>query len=391
MSNIIRIKRRLPDSNLGTALPSLSGGELAFNEINTTLYYGASSASGTTAIAIGGAGTFATNTLVDALTSSLQTQISNLGSGSSTAIDNLSSHVDTYFVEKVESDAVTLNGGLTVASGLYADTLDTTGNASIGGNLLVTGDLQVLGATTTIETETTTTSAFNITNHGGTTALTVTQVNGSNDVAEFKDGTDTALIVKGSGNVGVGVFDPSEKLTVAGNLSASGNVYAVNGDFTGTLDVDGATTLGSTLTVTNGTTLNSTLDVVGAATFASTVSAQGSLEVDSTLTVDGSTTLNGSTTINNTLNATGAVDFDSTLNVDAATTLGSTLYVTDASTFASSISAQGAVEFDSTLTVDGGTTLNSTLTIVGNTTTSGNITGNGVTEIVDFVIDCGNF
>lgn len=379
MSNIIRIKRRLPDSGLGLALPSLSGGELAFNEINTTLYYGASSASGTTAIAIGGAGTFATNTLVDSLTSNLQTQINNLGTGSSTALDNLSSHVDTYFVEKVESDAVTLNGGLTVSSGIITDTIDTNGGATIGGNLLVAGDLQVLGATTTIETETTTTSAFNITNHGGTTALTVTQVNGTNDVAEFKDGTDTALIVKGSGNVGIGVFNPSEKLTVSGNVSASGNVYAVNGDFTGTLDVDGASNLGSTLTVTGATTLNSTLDVVNAATFASTVSAQGAVEIDSTLTVDGSTTLNGATTINNTLNTTGAVNFDSTLTVDGATVVYNTLSATD------------AVGFGSTLTVDGATTLNSTLSITGNTTTSGNITGNGVTEIVDFVIDCGNY
>lgn len=313
MSNIIRIKRRLPDSGLGLALPSLSGGELAFNEINTTLYYGASSTSGTTAIAIGGAGTFATNTLVDTLTSSLQTQIDNLGSGSSTALDNLSSHVDTYFVEKIESDAVELNGGLTVTSGINTDTIDTTGNATVGGDLTVTGDLQVLGNVTTLETTTTVASAFSVTNVGSETAFTVTQT-GPQNVAEFYDDSDIALAVVDGGNVGVGTLTPNEALTIVGNVSASGNVYGVNADLTGTLDVDGASTLGSTLNVTGATTLNSTLDVIGATTFASTVSAQGTVEIDSTLTVDGATTLNstlsisGDTTTSGNITGNGATE-----------------------------------------------------------------------------------
>ncbi|MBU3743186.1 MAG: hypothetical protein FGM61_01385, partial [Sediminibacterium sp.] len=67
MSNIIRIKRRLPDS-LETGLPVLQSGELAFNEINKTLYYGASGVSGTESLAIGGEGVFATNSLVATLT-----------------------------------------------------------------------------------------------------------------------------------------------------------------------------------------------------------------------------------------------------------------------------------------------------------------------------------
>lgn len=307
MSNIIRIKRRLPDSNLGTTLPLLSGGELAFNEINTTLYYGASSASGTTAIAIGGEGTFATNTLVSTLTSNLQTQLDNLGTGSSTAFDNLSSHVDTYFVEKVESDAVTLNGGLTVDSGLNADTITTTGSVNVGTDLTVTGNLNVLGETTTIETTTTVTSAFAITNTGSGPALEVTQT-GVNDIATFYDDANTALIIKDGGNVGIGTATPSERLTVSGSISASGNITAVNGDLTGTLDVDGATTLGSTLTVTGASTLNSTLDVVGASTFASTISAQGSVEFDSTLTVNGETTLVGNITSSGNITGNGVTE-----------------------------------------------------------------------------------
>ena len=405
MSNIIRIKRRLPDSGLGLALPSLSGGELAFNEINSTLYYGASSASGTSAIAIGGAGTFATNTLVNTLTSDLQTQIDGINTGT----DNLSSHVDTYFVEKIESDAVTLNGGLTVASGLNTDTLDATGNASIGGDLTITGSLSVLGTQVIVNTETInisgTSTQIDVVNNGTGTGITVNQT-GNQDVAEFKDDGATAFIIKDGGNVGVGTATPNEKLTVSGNISATGtiyadgglsvdgggltttlwvedgkvgintetpnealtvvgnisasqNIFAVNGDFTGTLDADGATTLGSTLYVTN------------AATFASSVSAAG------------------------------AVDFNSTLDVVGATTLQSTLDVTGATVINNSLSATGAVEFDSTLTVDGVVTINNNLVVTGTssldngsitTDGSGTITGTiDQSQIVNFIIDGGSF
>ena len=41
MYDVIRIKRRLPNSPLDT-IPALSGGELFFNEKNSNLYYGAS-------------------------------------------------------------------------------------------------------------------------------------------------------------------------------------------------------------------------------------------------------------------------------------------------------------------------------------------------------------
>ena len=95
MSNIIRIKRRLPNS-LETGLPVLQGGELAFNEINDTLYYGASGASGIEAQAIGGSGTFATNTLVGTLTADLQTQLTNLDTKVDTTVESLSSTVDSH-------------------------------------------------------------------------------------------------------------------------------------------------------------------------------------------------------------------------------------------------------------------------------------------------------
>lgn len=380
--NTILIKRRT--SGAAGAPSSLSGGELAFNEVDSTLYYGSSTGvisiagdgafvNRTTAQSISGVKTFedgitlplapsadsdATNkgyvdTEISSLSGVLQTAINNLDSGTSTAVDNLSSEVYNTFVKLVDDRAVELNGGLDVAGGINADSIVTSSNVEVGGNLTVTGDLQVLGAVTSLETTTTVTSAFNITNTGSQTAFTVEQT-GSQDIAEFIDDGATALIVKDGGNVGIGTDAPNEKLTVTGNISATGVLYAAGGveisagggstslyvengkvgvnteapneeltvvgtisatedifarnaDFTGTLDVDGAATLGSTLVVTGASTLNSTLDVIGASTFASTVSAQGAVEFDSTLNVDGEVTLSNNLSVAGTSTLTGNV------------------------------------------------------------------------------------
>jgi len=438
MYNIIQIKRRLLGQNVSGEIPTLSGGELAYNENSNELYYGHTS--GTVTIAGSGSylkldgnqtvsgnktfnnlttlssTTFSTNstinagsnkiinvadptsnndatnkTYVDTVSSALRTAINSLSISSSASTDALSAVVDANFVEKTESDAVTLNGGLTVTNGIEADTLTTTGavsahgnatvdgtstlngavtinntlhatgavtldstltvagSAEVGGSLRIVGDLEVLGNFTQLDTTTTTTSAFNITNHGTETALVVDQVGLNTDIVAFKDGGVTALIVKDGGNVGIGTSTPNEKLTVVGNISATGNVNAVNGDLTGTLHAAGATTLDSTLAVTGASTLT------------------GAVSAKSTLTADGATTLKSTLAVTGASTLTGALSAKSTLDVDGATTLNDTLAVT------------------------GATTLNNTLTINASTTTTGNLSGSGSSLLVDFVVDGGVF
>lgn len=303
MSNIIRIKRRLPDS-LETGLPVLQSGELAFNEINKTLYYGASGVSGTEALAIAGEGTFATNSLVATLTADLQSQIGSSNSAVtslsatvddivldldntitslSSQVDNLVTDLDntiTSLSSQVDSIVVDIDNTITSLSSEADSKFVLKSGDTITGSLTVQGDLSVLGSTTTIETDVTTTSAFSITNHGSQTALTVTQVDGTTDIAEFIDGANTALIIKGNGNVGIGTDAPSEKLTVSGNISASGDVI-----FGGTFEVAGGagnTSLyvGSGIVGVNTETPNEAFTVVGSISASSTLYGT-TLDVDS--------------------------------------------------------------------------------------------------------------
>ena len=102
---------------------------------------------------------------------------------------------------------------------------------TISGNLTITGNLSTLGSVTQIDTQVFVTSAVSVTNAGTGPALTVKQT-GAQDIATFFDDSNTALIIKDGGNVGIGTSTPNEKLTVVGNISATGNLTSNTGIFT---------------------------------------------------------------------------------------------------------------------------------------------------------------
>jgi hypothetical protein len=274
MYNTIQIKRRLPNSAQGPGAPaSLSGGELAYNEIDNTLYYGASATiNHGSVIAIGGPGMFVDRTTTQRI------------SGEKTFFDiatfenqvNLQKSLSV--TENVSANKYFIDGSVVIDNNRDA----TFNHIKADGNLTVTGNLSVLGTQTVINTQTInisgTSTQIDVVNNGTATGITVNQT-GSENVAEFYDDSAIALAIVDGGNVGIGTLTPNEKLTVSGNISASQNIFAVNGDFTVSLDADGATTLGSTLYVTN------------AATFASSVSAAGALTIDGTARVNSDLTV----------------------------------------------------------------------------------------------------
>jgi len=349
--NTLLIKRRLPTLGALAGKPaSLSGGELAYNEVDNILYYGASGYDalngyndGVVPIGIAGTGLF-----VDRVTNQSVSGEKTFWN-TTTFNDQVNINASLDVRDTIEANTYTINGSTVIDSVRDA----FLNNATLDGNLTVTGNLSVLGDQTQVDTIVTVTSAFSITNEGSQAALIVNQT-GNQPVAHFQDDGNTALYIDGTttapGYVGIGTSTPNEKLTVSGNISASGDIYGYNAYLSGALTVDGATTLRSTLSTIDAVNFASTFDVAGDTTLSSQLTVKDATTLQSTLSVAGATTLN------NTLSTTGTVDFDSTLSVAGATTLDSTLYVNQLVTF--------------------------------NANLSGNV---GVSQIIDFIIDGGSF
>ena len=109
----------------------------------------------------------------------------------------------------------------------HANFLPLSGGVVVG-DLTITGNVSSLGTLTYIDSQVSITSAIEITNTGTGPALKVTQT-GSQDIASFYDDTNSVLIIKDGGNIGVGTLNPNKKLTVIGEISSTGAAY-IDGD-----------------------------------------------------------------------------------------------------------------------------------------------------------------
>jgi hypothetical protein len=101
------------------------------------------------------------------------------------------------------------------------------GIATWHGTINFTGNLNVAGSATFHNTDYTTTSSISVTNTGTGPALIVNQT-GEEAIAAFYDDNSIALYIDGktgtNGYVGIGTSTPNEKLTVVGNISATGTI-----------------------------------------------------------------------------------------------------------------------------------------------------------------------
>ena len=226
----------------------------------------------------------------------------------------------------VAGGLLTANDGAAVTGGLTADTADVTGNATVGGNLDVTGDLSAANGTFGTKVEVGMAGNNTVIENGTVTATGLGKF-GSLEAgsAEF-----SGLKVNGATDLN-GALDVNDNVHATGNISTDGNISAVNGTFSGDVSAKDGTFTG-TMTAQDAV-INNGLNVRHDATIDGKLSAgAGNVVADSSgLTVGNKVTVGApgsQTTIENgDITTDGALtadrgDFATEVTVGANTTIG---------------------------------------------------------------------
>lgn len=363
MSNTIRIKRRASGSSGSPS--SLKNAELAFNEVDNTLYYGTGTdvnGDATTIISIGGSGAFTTLTSNQTISGN-KTFSGNVVLGSSATADT-----------KSQSDNST-----SVATTAYVD----TAIAGVGGSLTIAADSGVAD-TVTVGTDTLT--------FAGDTGITTTVSN--NQISIDLDDTAVSAASYGSASaVPTFTVDAQGRLTAASDTNIAISTSAVTGlqeyiEDTASTMITGATHSGI------------------AATYDDTAGTLALNVDDFTLTLAGD--LSGSATVTNLADATltatiapnsVALGTDTTgnymVNVSAGTGIsvshtageGSTATITNSGVTSIAGTTNKIVADASTgavtLTLPDDVSITQDATVGRNLTVTGNLTVNGDTVTVN--------
>jgi hypothetical protein len=354
MANTIRIKRRA--SGAAGAPSSLKNAELAFNEVDSVLYYGLGtdvSGNANTVVAIGGDGGFLTLTSVQTVTgnktfSGLVDLGANATATTKTANNNSNSLATTAYVDSAVSgisissetiqDVVgaqlATNGSHTGISATYDDagdgavdlSLTTTGvSAGSHGNATHSASFTVdtygrlsAASNTAISVPSTAVSDFNEAAQDAAAALftngTHSGIGASYDDANAKlnlDVADFTITLGGdlTGNVTItNLGSATLTAAVAANSVALGT--DTTGDYVGSISAGTGITLsntgveGGTFTVTNagvtGLTGTASEIEVSASTGSVTIGLPNSVNITTDLAVGGNTTITGDLTVNGT-------------------------------------------------------------------------------------------
>jgi hypothetical protein len=337
---------------------------------DTHTFSGSITASGN----ISSSGTVTANSIVGTLATAAQTNITSLGTLTTLTVDHITINSSTIsdnnelildagdnIILDTEEDIIFKDDGTT----RYIFNVDSTPEIDIVGDLIIDpsgGDVKFSGANINVEGHITASGnisasgELSITDNtfiGGrlsvNTTSTSARVNvvgtqahqlsgGSNSFKITGVSNADALFVSSSGKVGIGTTEPTEKLQVEGNISASGNIIAVSASiqhldgpegggisFTGgnpTLKgedgaqitlTDGATISGGNNTLRVGTIVNVNTTHI---TASGNISASGTIIANSIIGGDidgGHITINSSTISDNsdlTLDAGGDITLD---------------------------------------------------------------------------------
>jgi hypothetical protein len=263
----------------------------------------------------------------------------------------------------------------------------TTGEVIINGNLTVTGGTTIQNLIINNPTFTGTTTMDNLVVTG---AATINNLNS----ATF---TTTNLSLPGTLNVG-GATTLGSTLNQIGNATFGGsvnflgtttlnNLAITNLSLPGTLQVSGAASLNS-LNMSGNTTINGSERVLGSLSVVGAASLN--ILAIQNLTVPGVLLVGGATTLGSTLNQTGNSTLSGTLNVLGAATLGSTLNQIGNATFSGNVNVLGTMTLNNvsvtnlslpgTLQVSGASSLNA-LNVTGNATLNGNERVTGLLQV----------
>ena len=236
-------------------------------------------------------------------------------------------------------------------SGPATLTIDPAGIGTNTGTVVIQGDLQVEGDTTTINSTTLTVDDKNIILASG--SLTDASSDGGGITLE-----------SGEGNKTFNWVDSTDSWTSSEHIDlASTKRFKINGN-----GVLSSTAVGSG--VTNSSLQNvgtlAGVQVSGAATFSSNIDANGDLDVDGHTALD-NVSIAGVTTFASNIDADGNLDVDGITDLDI-------LRVAETATFSSNIDANGDLD------VDGHTDLDN-VNIAGVTTFASNIDADGDLDV----------
>lgn len=269
--------------------------------------------------------------------------------------------------------ATTLNSTLAVTgSTSLKSTLGVVGATSLDSTLSVTGST-TLKNTLGVDGATSLNSTLSVT--GSTLLKSTLEAVGSTSLNSTLSVTGSTLLKSTLEAVGATSLNSTLSVTGSTVLKSTLNTQG-NADFDADVNIDGAASLNSTLDVDAATTLNSTLAVTGSTTLKSTLNVQDDADFDANVNIDGTLDVTGATDLGSSLTVAGTTDLNGDVTISGDITLdgaGAQAITNSAgdltiSSTAGNVYVEGTQFTGNDVVIPGNLTVQGTQTIIDSTT-----------------------